>query len=282
MTMRRGITLVELLIAILIAAIIGASLIAMLVGQGKFSERLTGERAARGAARGAQGILTSDLRMVDPDWGIEAASPTLLRVRVPYALGVFCGVDGTNYVVQVLPVDQAQFDQAGHAGYAIRRAGGAYTAYPTSGRTVIGSTSACTGASPSITVVPNAIIVQLPQPAAPPAVPYPGTPVLFYRRIEYSYGTSTVHGKRALFRTILADDGPVATEVGGPFLDAAAFAFFTRGAPVTATSTTPSPLTELVGIQIGMPGCPERNPRIATQTVSTDLTTSVYFTNRRN
>jgi hypothetical protein len=205
-----------------------------------------------------------------------------MRIRVPYALGVYCGVNGSNYIVQVLPVDPAQFDEPGHAGYAIRGAGGAYIPYAVGGRTVVGSTSACTGASHPITVVPNAIIVQLPQPATPPAEPHPGTPVLLYRRIEYSYGTSTVHGQRALFRTVLVADGGTAVEVGGPFLNTAAFAFFTRATPEAATTTAPIPITNLVGIQIGMPGRPERNPRMANQTVSTDLTTAVYFTNRRN
>lgn len=282
MSTRRGVSLVELLIAMLVAAIIGASLISLLVGQSKFSERLTAERDARSAARSAQAILTSDLRMVDPDWGVEAASTTLLRIRVPYALGVFCGVNGTNYIVQVLPVDPAQFDEAGHAGYAIRGVGGVFTPYTVAGRSVVGSSTACTGATPAIEVVPGATIVQLPQPATPPAEPVAGTPVVLYRRIEYSYGTSTVHGQRALFRTVLVGDGNVAVEVGGPFLGTAAFAFFTRAAPETATGTAPVPITNLVGIQVGMPGRSERNPRLATQTVSTDLTTSIYFTNRRN
>jgi prepilin-type N-terminal cleavage/methylation domain-containing protein len=282
MTTRRGVSLIELLIAMLVAAIIGASLISLLVGQSKFSERLTAERDARGAARSAQAIMAADLRMVDPDWGVESATTTLLRVRVPYALGIFCGVNGSNYLVQVLPVDPAQFDEAGHAGYAFRGAGGVYTPYTVAGRTVVGSTSACTGASPAITVVPNAIIVQLPQPATPPAVPFPGTPVMLYRRIEYTYGTSTVHGQRALFRTILAGDGNATVEIGGPFLATATFGFFARATPETMSGTAPVPITNLVGIQVGMPGRPERNPRLANQTVSTDLTTSIYFTNRRN
>lgn len=281
MTDRRGVSLVELLVAIVVAAIIGASLISLLIGQSKFSERLTAERDARSAARGAQAILSADLRMVDPDWGIESASSSVLQLRVPYALGVFCGTSGGSYVVQLLPVDPTQLVEPGHAGFAVRGKDGVYLPYLVSGLSLSGGTATCTGATPAIAMIPGATIVTVPPPGAA-TPPVPGTPVMMFRRIEYRYGTSAVTGQRALFRTVLGTGSNAVVEIGGPFLGTATFSFISRANPERAMKLLPSPLTDLIGIEVGMPGRPERNPRMAEGLVSTDLTTSIYFTNRRN
>ena len=54
MTNRRGLSLVELLVAMTVAGIVGASLIALLMSQGRWSERTTAERDSRAAARGEE------------------------------------------------------------------------------------------------------------------------------------------------------------------------------------------------------------------------------------
>lgn len=282
MTNRRGMTLVELLIAMVVAAIIGTSLVALLVSQSQFSERLTAERDARTAARTPVALLGAELRMVDPEWGIESATTNLVVLRIPYALGVFCGTSGSNYIVQLLPTDATLFSAPGHAGYAIRGTGGAYTWYGVTTLAASNATSACTSAVPPIDLLQGASLISLAQPATPPVVPIPGTPVSRYRRIEYSYGTSATTGHRSLFRRVLGVEN-TPQEIGGPYTDAAAasFSFFLRAAPTVATTTVPADLSTIVGLNVGLPGRAERNPRMASQTVSSNLSTAFYFTNRR-
>lgn len=281
MTTRRGMSLVELLVAMTVAAIIGSSLVAMLLNQSRFSERLTAQRDSRAAARSPVALLGAELRMVDPEWGIESATTTVVRLRIPYAMGFFCGVGGGNYHVQLLPVDATLYAQGGHSGFAVRGSSGAYTWNASTTRGT-GTASVCTNAVPAITLLTGGTMATVPDPGGTP--PQPGTPVIFARRIEYSYGTSGVTGLRALFRRALDEAGnPAAQEIGGPYTDAAgaSFAFFTRAAPTTSTTTAPTPLTDLVGLRIGLTGRAERNPRMSTGTVSSDLTTAFYFTNRR-
>lgn len=282
MTTRRGMTLVELLIAMVVAAIIGTSLVALLISQSRFSERLTAERDARTAARTPVALLGAELRMVDPEWGIESATTELVVLRIPYALGVYCGSSGSNYIVQLLPTDATLFSAPGHAGYAIRGTGGLFTWYAEATLAGSNATSACTNAVPAVDLLQGASLVSLAQPATPPTEPIPGTPVILARRIEYSYGASATTGHRSLFRRVLGVDA-TPQEIGGPYTDAtrASFSFFLRAAPTVATATTPADLTTIVGLNVGLPGRAERNPQMATQTVSSNLSTAFYFTNRR-
>ena len=282
MTNRRGMTLVELLIAMVVAAVIGASLVALLVSQSKFSERLTAERDARTAARTPVALLGAELRMVDPEWGIESATTDLVVLRIPYALGVYCGASGSNYIVQLLPTDVTLFSAPGHAGYAIRGTGGVFTWYQVATLAASNATSTCTNAVPPIDLLQGASLVSLAQPATPPTAPIPGTAIVLYRRIQYSYGNSATTGLRSLFRQVLGADAQPA-EIGGPYTDAtqARFSFFLRAAPTVATTTVPGDLTTIVGLNVGLPGRAERNPRMAAQTVSSNLSTAFYFTNRR-
>lgn len=281
MTDRRGLSLVELLIAMTVAAIIGASLVAMLVSQSKFSERITAERDARTAARTPVAILGAELRMVDPEWGVEAATTNAVTLRVPYAMGVFCGVSGGSYHVQLLPTDPALYAQPGHSGFAVRGAGGQF-AWFASTTLGAGTLSVCTNAVPTIETLTGSSMITVPDPGGTP--PVPGTPVALARRIEYSYGVSAINGHRALFRRVLDVPGAnPAEEIGGPYTDAtrARFTFFNRAAPTAATATVPSPLSDMVGLNVGLTGRAEVNPRMASTTVSSDLTTAFYFTNRR-
>lgn len=284
MTNRRGLSLVELLIAMVVAGIIGASLVALLMSQGRWSERVTAERDSRTAARGPVAVLSAELRMVDGFWGVEAASNNAVTLRIPYALGVYCGQSGSDYIVQLLPTDAALAAEPGHSGYAMRINGGAYVWYGVQTKAASNLTSACTGATPAVELLPGATLVALAKPASPPATVDPGTPVMLARRIRYSYANSATTGLRMLYREVLDAGGGqvVAEEIGGPFTEAsvARFTFFTRAAPTVATATVPSPLTTMAGIQVGLPGRAERNARMATGTISSNLSTAFYFTNR--
>jgi prepilin-type N-terminal cleavage/methylation domain-containing protein len=286
MTNRRGLSLVELLIAMTVAGIVGASLVALLLSQGRWSERATAERDSRAAARGPVSILAAELRMVDPSWGVEAATNQSVTIRIPYAMGIMCAPSGSNYIVQLLPNDAALMAQPGHSGYAIRNNGGLYTWYQESGKAASSAATSCTGTTPAVEILPGTTLVALAMPSSPPATPDPGMPVMLARRIRYSYANSGTTGLRMLYREVLDAGGTdaAAEEIGGPFTEASAarFTFFTRTSPTTAVATVPSPLSDILGLQVGLPGRAERNPRMATGTVSADLSTAFFFTNRAN
>jgi len=286
MTNRRGLSLVELLIAMTVAGIVGASLIALLLSQGRWSERTTAERDSRAAARGPASILAAELRMVDPSWGVEAATTQSVTIRIPYAMGLMCAPSGSTYIVQLLPNDAALMDQPGHSGYAIRNNGGLYTWYQVTGKAASTATTSCTGATPAVEILPGTTLLALTMPGSPPTTPDPGMPVMLARRIRYSYANSGTTGLRMLYREVLdaGGDNSATEEIGGPFTDASAarFTFFTRSSPTVAVATVPSPLTDILGLQVGLPGRAERNPRMATGTVSADLSTAFFFTNRAN
>jgi prepilin-type N-terminal cleavage/methylation domain-containing protein len=281
MNNRRGLTLVELLIAMVVAAVIGTSLVALLLRQSQFSERLTAERDARAAGRSPVAILGAELRMVDPEWGIESATTAAVVLRIPYAMGVFCGVSGGNYHIQLLPTDPTLYAQPGHSGFAVRQASGAF-AWVASTTRGSGTASVCTSAVPAIETLTGSSVVTVPDPGG--TAPDPGTPIMLARRIEYSYANSATTGLRSLFRRVLDISGSnPAEEIGGPYTTAAAavFGFYLRATPTTLTASAPGTLSDMVGLNVGLPGRAERNPRMATQTVQADLSTAFYFTNRR-
>lgn len=285
MTNRRGLSLVELLVAMTVAGIVGASLIALLLSQGRWSERTTAERDSRAAARGPVAIFAAELRMVDPSWGVESATNDVVTLRIPYAMGLFCAPSGGNYVVQLLPTDAALTAQPGHAGYAIRNNGGLYTWYQVVGKAASTASTSCTGATPAVEILPGTTLVELTMPGTPPAAPDPGMPVMLARRVRYSYANSGTTGLRMLYREVLDIGGDaVIEEIGGPFTNATAarFTFYTRTSPTAAVATVPAALSDILGLQVGLPGRAERNPRMSTGTVSADLSTAFFFTNRAN
>ena len=70
---RRGFTLVELLLSLIVTAIVGAALVRMVLGQAKFMDQQEAWRGARAVARGGVNRLVSDLRMVEATNGVSAA-----------------------------------------------------------------------------------------------------------------------------------------------------------------------------------------------------------------
>jgi len=73
-TLRRGFTLIEILVAMVIVAIIGAAFTKLLASQSRYFDQQTNIRKARSVARNSMNILLSDLRMVQDRGGIESAA----------------------------------------------------------------------------------------------------------------------------------------------------------------------------------------------------------------
>lgn len=292
-TSRRGVTIIELLIAMIIAAILGAATLTLMMSQGRFVERVEGQRAGRRVGRSAVTVLANDLRMVDPDWGIEAASASSITVKVPYALGVVCASTASLQTILLLPVDSVVFFAAGYSGYATRGNTGVYT--PVLGGTVtevLTSTTCTAGTSNAFAItapsgIPNEKTRQItintssgttPSPVTPVAV---GTPVMLFRRTQYYFGTSNqtgLSGRTALWRNVL-NSGNAAQELAAPFDVSAAFRFFNQAATVSQAAV-PADLTDIKGFELFLPGESEKTARKAGAPEQADFTTAIFLVNR--
>lgn len=284
---RRGVTLVELLIAMIIASILGGALMSLMMSMSRFQEREEGLRSARRAGRGAINTLVSELRMVDPEWGVESASASSVTVRVPYAMGLVCSSTAALQTVMLFPVDSVALAQPGLSGFAARAAGGAMTPYPATltvafpGAVPGDCTTAGIQSIPASANAPNSASRPLTLAGAGLPVVATGTPLLLYRRVRYYFGASAqagISGRTALWRDFLDDAaGPV--ELAGPFDASAAFRFYNLAA-TTAQTAVPT-LTDTRGLEFFLPGESDRTGRERSGPEQADMTTSVFFVNRR-
>ena len=274
---RRGFTLVEMLVGMVILATIGAAITRILVLQTHLFQKATAQRATRVVTRSAMNIIDSDLRMLEARNGIVAASPTMLLVRSPYALGIVCGAGGSGAtMVSLAPVDSTEWANAAPSGYAWRDTLGAYH-YEETGVSVGGGDAAvCTAAS--ITTLTNGRVVAV-LPALPAAAPA-GTPVLFEERVRYEFKPSvSVSGARALWRTAVATGS--AEELVTPFTNSARFRFFVLDND-SSQAAVPASLSDIRGIEFVLTARSETAPGGAAEPESTLVNTAVFFRNSLN
>ncbi len=285
---RRGVTLVELLVAVTIASILGSALMTLMLSMNRFEEQQEGLRSARRVGRGAVNVMLDEMRMVDPEWGIESASATSVTVRVPYALGLTCSSTSTVQTLLLLPADSVALVQPGLSGFAYRSSSGAMTPVTTSLTVAWPGTvpSACGSAGiqsiPAPTSAPNAKTRPVTLTGSGFTVLTAGTPVMLYRRTRFYFGASAqsgLSGRTALWRDEL-DDASNAQELAGPFDAAAAFRFYNLDA-TTAQTSAPA-LTNIHGFEFYLPGESDRTGRNRSGPEQADMTTSVFFVNRRN
>ena len=211
-----------------------------------------------------------------------------MTVRVPYAMGLVCSSTLVLHTVMLFPVDSVALAQPGLSGFASRGTGGAMAPF-TAGLTLAFSGSipvACTSAGiQSIAApasAPNAgsrpvTIAGVGMPILPP-----GTPVMLYRLVRYYFVASApafIIGRTSLWRHYLFA-GTRPTELAGPFDPAAAFRFYSLGA-TTAQTAVPA-LADIRGLEFYLPGESDRTARKRGDFEQADLTTSVFFVNRRN
>src|SRR5450759_4685287 len=131
---RAGYSLVEVLVATVLLGVVGGALTKLVIGQMRFFDNISANRGARSVARNSMNVLLSDLRMVQDQNGVTAASTSSITVRVPYRFGVFCGTNGagTLSTVSMLPADSAVLALAQYAGYGWRsRTAFTYAVVPT-------------------------------------------------------------------------------------------------------------------------------------------------------
>jgi prepilin-type N-terminal cleavage/methylation domain-containing protein len=283
--LRRGFSLIELVVSLVIFGIIGAALTKLLTSQGNFYDKMGMGNAARNVSRGSLNRVVSDFRMIETTGGMIAASATSVTIRVPFAIGVVCAASGGATQISMLPVDSVMYNAPGFYGYAWRSPiTGAYV-YQDLATKLAGTLATCTGQN-ILTIPPtgqvNGLVIGL-QPVLPVGATL-GTPVFLYRRVQYSFQASTaVPGKLGLYRTIVNQNGTqTAEEIVAPFAATAGFKFFIIGNSTTAQVNPPALLSDLRGIELHLDGTSENRVAGSASSESAPFTTAVFFKNRIN
>ncbi len=286
---RLGFTLIELLVSLVVAAILGAGVTKLLLSSNRFEERTESLRSARRVSRAALAALSNDVRMVDPEWGIESASAGSLTLRVPYAMGLVCRTGGSP-VIAILPVDSIAFATPGYSGVAVRASNGSWGQAGSGALTELTTwSSSCTSAGIAPITAPAGAPNQKTRvfelaPGGVGSTPLTvGAVIVLYRRTRFYFGASGqagLSGRTALWRDYL-DGGGGAVELAAPFDATAAFRFYDL-ASTTSQTAVPSPLTNIRGIEFFLPGESDRTARLRASPEQADFTSSVFFVNRMN
>jgi len=238
---RRGVTLVELIITLVVFGILGTALARLMISNSRFVSQQEMQLEARQTARAAMNVVLPELRMVS-DSGLLAAAPDSVRVRVPYAFGVFCRND---YAV-LAPPDSAVYATAQPAGIAYQLASGLYGFNPTVTVTGLTTNTADCDAD-SVRAIPGGLRVQLSVANLAPA----GRLFYLYQVVTYRFANSTaLSGRRALWRQA---EGAAAEELLAPFDTAARFVFLV-GSRLTPQLAVPAQLTSIRGLEIRLVG----------------------------
>ncbi len=264
----------------------GSGLVKLMTSQGRFLGQQEAWRASRGVSRSSLNRLYSDIRNVEATGGVEAAASggKDVTLRVPYAFGILCSGNTTAATLSLLPVDSAMFAAAGYSGFAYRDATtGAYTyvAATTTAPTVPGTTANCsTGASVttlgSINGSPAGKVVNV-------SGTMPSGPADRHRVLPLPPGPVRVQGLDRPARAARRSGGRLVTsgateELAAPFATTARFNFYVNNA-ATAQAAVPT-LSTIRGFELVLNGESEKTPYGNAAPKTTQLTTSVFFTNR--
>lgn len=272
---RRGMSIVELLVGLFIMAVIGMSMTKIMLSQARYFSHQKVSNAARNVSRGPLNRVVSDLRMVEARGGVMFASDTAIQMRVPYAMGVVCGVSGGTHI-SLLPADSAMYAADGYSGYAWRGGNGVYRYKESNHVKDVGTLTVCNNASILTLTAQGAKVVKI-TPALPDTASV-GTPVFLYRQIRYSFRNSVaLPGMKGLFRTTVATGAT--EELSAPYDPGAKFAFYT-GTSVTASANPPADLSKLRGVQMQMTGMSEKVSLGATAKYKSAFNTAIFFKNR--
>jgi prepilin-type N-terminal cleavage/methylation domain-containing protein len=281
---RRGFTLIEILVGIVLFAIVGALFTNLMTTQGRFYDKQGMGNAARNVSRASLNRVISDFRMIETTGGVVAATPTQLTLRIPFAIGVMCGNDAVGTQLSLLPVDSTTYANAGLYGYAWRNfqtGAYSYVQNPASEAPSIATTCATKG----VTTIPGGRTVVV-APALPTGVGQAGlgTPVFLYSLIRYEFLPSTaIPGKVGLYRSNIAPNGAVSSEeLVAPFASTASWKFFVANGGSVAQAAAPATLSSIVGLELHLDGLSESIAATKVAPESAPFTTAVFFKNRIN
>jgi type II secretory pathway pseudopilin PulG len=271
---RRGISLVELLVAMTLLGIVGLSILRTFTSQARLADLHAKRLDAREVSRAPINLLMSEARMVETANGVVAATASSVTLRIPVAMGLVCGTSGSATVLSLLPVDSAVFASASISGHAWRQGTGAYSY--TEGATAIssGGTGTCNAASIT-TVAGGQVVLVTPQMAGATE----GSVAFLYQRVRYDFAASTsINGRTALWRTL--ETTGATEELAAPFDAASRFRYY-RADQDTVDTNVPA-LGEIRGIAVELAGASERSRFGKTTPETSKLRTAVFFMNRIN
>ena len=291
--LRRGYTLVELLIAIVILGIVATAMTRLMVTQANFTSAQATLRGARSVSRDAYNILMTDLRMVQDSGGLVYAKSDSIKVRIPMAWGLVCAVNGGYTTVSLIPMDSAMFALGTYGGTAYRdTTSGVFQWYAAASGDAItteSSPTVCTdttGTNPGIFTQTylgrTGRIARVKSMVGAPV----GTPMFIYQEILYAFDNSVVYpGKgRGLFRTVTGT-GAASTwtrdEIIAPFDTSARFKFYVFNQDTSQTAV-PSPISTIRGLDLVLNGRSINAPSGGTAQKVTKVTTAVFFKDRRD
>jgi hypothetical protein len=278
MSRRSGLTIAELIVGVVILAIIGTALTRVMVMQARYFDHQKQDNLARNVSRGPLNRLVSDIRMVEAEGGVTAASATAITARVPYALGVVCNSDATGTNISLLPVDSAMYAEPGYSGYAWRNGAAKYR-YIMGGSAISdGDIVSCNNAGITTLTAERAKVIRISPKLNDSATV--GTPVFLLRSITYEFKASAfVPNGTGLYRTVV--NAGTSEELSAPYAANAAFKFFV-GSALVAQAAAPASLATLRGVELNMTGLSEKAPRKSVAQAPAPFVTAVFFKNRLN
>lgn len=263
---RRGLSLVEVLIAMVLLGIVGAGITRLLSSQLRFFARGTNSRDARAVSRSALNLTRSELRMVEPN-GIVAASRDSITIKLPYLMGIYC----TTNTAMFVPSDSLTIAQAQYGGYAWRDtlAGATYTYVTQTGALAVGNVGTCNGVN--LVGIPSGYVFTVTPAVGVLAV---GAPFFLWQTVTYKFAASTlVPGRLALWRKA---GSAAAEEVAVPLDTASRFNFYTT---TTTSSTVVPTLNTMRGIEMLLYGESERTSPGRTTPEESLQRVSIFFRN---
>jgi len=281
---RRGFALTELLVAMVVAGIIGVALTRLVINQARFVSMQDAGMRARGAARAALNVLTSELQMTSGG-GLVDATRDSITVRVPYAFGLACRKVSGSTIVALFPADSATFASAVPSGFAFQDSVGAYHVQDGA---AVSPASAVAVAAACLILLPPINLTALTAPGwsilrgvalanATSDTAAIGAVAYVYQNVRYAFAPSVeLPGRTALWRTVLSTG--VREELVVPFDTSAGFRFLV-GPSFAVRATPPAALDSVVGLQIGLVAQSEAAAQGTTRPTTFDLTTSITFRN---
>ena len=282
--MRRGFSLVELLVAFTLVAILGVMLTQFLLAQSRFTEHQHALQEARMVSRNALNVLESELRMVQDSGGLEVASADgrTIQALVPYRFGLYCGTVGLKSVASLLPVDSLMAAQAVFAGYAWRSQSGEYNnVFTTTAPVASASTTQCTGNGAAqagistLTLNGRAGMVADLSPAATAAVI--GQPLFLFQRVAYEFKASArIPGTYGLYRTV---EGGTSEELLALFDSTARFKYWTSNA--TASVAAPPDVALIRGVDVVLAARSSEVRRSTGSPATSEIVATIFFRNVR-
>jgi prepilin-type N-terminal cleavage/methylation domain-containing protein len=266
----RGFTLIELLLAMTLTAILATALVRILLSDSRFVSLQDSMMAARNTARAAQNVLSVELRMV-PDGGLVAAAAESVTVRVPYAFGIGCGIDGEDRVAALIPSDSLMYATAVPDGLMRREANGNYVQQNIIGTTNSSNLASCT--TNGVSLVPGGNLISIEPYAAFQA----GQIFFLYQTISFKFAASTdLPGRIGLWRRVNSN---AYEELVAPFDSTTRFRFLVGSDP-QPVDAVPADLSTIAGLEIRLVSESYVIPQGKSDYADFELPLQVAFLNR--